>query len=118
MAVSMSNSRLRWPALFAAFFLCGILGYLDYVTGREIFLSFFYLIPIALVSWFWGLVPSVFFSLLCSLMATMVEAEMDYTHMANPVLHWNTLLRTSFFLIFCLIAGYVRKEHFAEYTKA
>jgi diguanylate cyclase (GGDEF)-like protein len=39
-------------ALYAALLLVALIGYLDYATGFEISLSFLYLVPIALATWY------------------------------------------------------------------
>jgi diguanylate cyclase (GGDEF)-like protein len=44
--------RNRSAALYIALLLVFLLGYLDYVTGFEISLSFLYLIPIAFATWY------------------------------------------------------------------
>jgi len=44
--------RDRPIALYAGLLLVALVGYLDYVTGFEISLSFLYLIPVALATWY------------------------------------------------------------------
>ena len=44
--------RDKSTALYVALLLVGLMGYLDYVTGFEISLSFLYLIPIAFATWY------------------------------------------------------------------
>ena len=55
-------SRVGLAAGCAA--LIGLLGYLDYLTGYEQSLLLFYLVPIALATWFGGLVFGLIFSVL------------------------------------------------------
>jgi predicted signal transduction protein with EAL and GGDEF domain len=44
--------RDKSTALYVALLLVGLMGYLDYITGFEISLSFLYLIPIAFATWY------------------------------------------------------------------
>ena len=44
--------RHKSAALYVALLLVALIGYLDYATGFEISLSFLYLVPIALATWY------------------------------------------------------------------
>jgi len=44
--------RNKSAALYLALLLVGLVGYLDYTTGFEVSLSFLYLVPIALATWY------------------------------------------------------------------
>jgi diguanylate cyclase (GGDEF)-like protein len=44
--------RNKSAALYLALLLVGFVGYLDYTTGFEVSLSFLYLVPIALATWY------------------------------------------------------------------
>src|SRR6266403_3505159 len=54
-------SRVGLAAGCAA--LIGLLGYLDYLTGYEQSLLLFYLVPIAIATWFGGLFLGLTFSI-------------------------------------------------------
>ena len=49
---NLFTKRNRSVALYAVILLALLIGYLDYATGFEISLSFLYLIPIALATWY------------------------------------------------------------------
>jgi len=84
-----------------------LIGAMDYVTGPGISLILFYLIPIALVAWFAGLVPgiaiSVFASLLLFLTRTQVDGGADWRHLH----YWNVFMR---FGVFATVAYIVSMQ--------
>ena len=118
MSILVSNTRNKWAILVSSFLLLMAFGYVDFATGPEIFFSFFYLVPIAAIAWYFGLVPGFYFSFLCAVVGFLADFEFDRGHFSNPVTYWNTGLRSSFFLIFCLMMVFVRKELFTEYLNA
>jgi diguanylate cyclase (GGDEF)-like protein len=77
--------------------LIALLAYIDWWTGEEIALSIFYLVPVALASWFvadataWGIVLAAGAGMLWADLATGHAAS----HPAIP--YWNALVRTGFF---------------------
>ena len=78
--------------------LCGV-GLLDYPTGYELSFALFYLLPIALVTWFTSArlgVVTAFTSAGVWLMADILAGE-EYTHKA--IYFWNTAIRLGFFLL-------------------
>jgi diguanylate cyclase (GGDEF)-like protein len=94
----------------------GVVGILDFLTGYELSVSFFYLIPIVLVTWFtgrrFGIVASVTSSFIW--LITNVAAGQLYSH---PIIYvWNTLIRFGFFLFatFLLAALRTGLEHERE----
>ena len=54
---TIPKNWLTFIAIGAVF----IIGYIDYRTGFELSISFFYLIPIAWVAWIFGRVPGWLF---------------------------------------------------------
>jgi len=102
--------KLNKPFIIAlGFALVGIVGIIDYLTGYEIALSFFYLIPIALVSWFvdrrFGLVMSLVSALVWLIMD--VAAGAKYSHFLIPV--WNSFIILCFFVTVTLLLSLSKK---------
>jgi diguanylate cyclase (GGDEF)-like protein len=95
--------------LAAAFTLTGIIGVVDFLTGYEIALSLFYVLPVALVTW----LTSRRFGLVTSLAGAIVWFWADvasghpYPHPLIPV--WNTIIRFGFFVIIALLLSALRK---------
>lgn len=85
------------------FLLCilitGLLGIIDYNTGYEISFSIFYLIPIAIASWY---SHRHFAIIICIISATVwmfvdLQTGHQYSNIMVPL--WNTLVRFGFFII-------------------
>ena len=76
-----------------------LLGVIDHVTGYEVAFSIFYLLPVALVSWFDKKSHAVIVSILSAavwLWADIYSGHI-YSHFAIPV--WNLIMILGFFLI-------------------
>lgn len=93
------GEQSRLFLIISSFVLVLLLGGLDYLTGPEIFIPIFYLIPVALAAWFGGRWAGVWvssFSVLIGLSLDLVLRS-PYSHPAIPYL--NALVRLGFFLI-------------------
>lgn len=93
----------RYSRLFhiaAGFMTVLILGLVDYLTGPETSLSFFYLIPIVQVTWFGGSAAGIATALGSAAvwLAGEVASSQVAAHRLPPV--WNVILLFVFFLAF------------------
>jgi signal transduction histidine kinase len=93
-----------------------LLGMIDYLTGPWISFSIFYLIPIALVTWFVNRRVGILISLISAtawLIADLISG-VNYLNLAIP--YWNAAVRLGFFLIVVLFMSALRelKEHLEE----
>jgi diguanylate cyclase (GGDEF)-like protein len=89
----------------AAAFLCVvIIAIAAYWLGYEITTSTFFLIPIALVTWYGGYRQGIFFAVLCAFIWHLVDTVFGahpYSHFWIP--YWNTVVRLGLFLITTLL---------------
>lgn len=75
-----------------------MVGVIDYLTGPNLSLSIFYLIPVLLVSWYAGRVPGIAISFACAL-TWLIAGLLEKTYCEYPVvLYWNDLMELAFFL--------------------
>lgn len=76
-----------------------LIGFADYITGREISFSIFYLLPILLVTWYGNKALGIYFSGISSLEWILADWLTNhlYTHPTIPF--WNMVVRLLFFLI-------------------
>jgi diguanylate cyclase (GGDEF)-like protein len=98
--------------------LVGLLGIVDYVTGNEYSFSLFYLIPIALITWYANPTLGVIIAILSATtwMIADIAAGQDFSH---PIIHlWNTLIRFGFFTIVVYLLSELRKSQKAEQALA
>ncbi|HXX53960.1 MAG TPA: DUF4118 domain-containing protein [Thermodesulfovibrionales bacterium] len=93
-----------------------IIGVVDYITGYEIGLSLFYLIPIVFAAWFGGKKPGIFISVLSVMTITVTDlmAGKEYPHYF--VESWNLLMHLGFFVIFSILIS-IMKIEFDERTR-
>ena len=84
--------------------LIGLLGYLDYLTGYEQSLLLFYLVPIALATWFGGLV----FGLIFSVLSVAVWVVSDLIAGIPTVGAWNLIMALAAYVVFAVLLSKLR----------
>jgi serine phosphatase RsbU (regulator of sigma subunit) len=80
-----------------------IIGFGDWVTGAELSISIFYLIPIALSAWFihrWAGIMLALMSIIIWFFADIFNSPY-YSHPVIP--YWNSLIMFGFFIVFALL---------------
>src|SRR5437016_5853507 len=107
----LASARRAWPfplsriALAAVCtFLVAILAYLDYLTGYEQSLLLFYLVPIALATWFGGLVYGLIFSVL----SVGVWVISDLVAGIPTVGAWNLIMALAAYVVFAVLLSKLR----------
>src|SRR5438105_1614229 len=110
-AKSEPGSRHPFPvALFrvgltiGCLLLVGVLGYLDYRTGYEQSLLLFYLVPIALATWFEGLV----FGLIFSVISVAAWVASDVFAGIPRVGFWNLGMASAAYAVFAVLLSKLR----------
>ena len=92
-----------------------LIGVPDYLLGREIGFSVFYLIPISLTTWFAGRIPGVFVAgvSVAVWLAADILSSGFYAHRFTPF--WNVLVRLGLFVIVILLLdGFKREKSLAR----
>jgi len=84
--------------------LVALLGYLDYLTGYEQSLLLFYLVPIAIATWFGGL----FAGLAISLASMLAWVFSDLSAGIPAVGAWNLAMASAAYLVFSLLLSKLR----------
>jgi predicted signal transduction protein with EAL and GGDEF domain len=98
----------RYAIMLAGTALNGVVGVADLLTGHELALSVFYVIPVALVTWSAGLGLGIATSVISS--GIWVTAEIADGQYSSPfMLVWNALIRLAFFLIITYLLAALRK---------
>jgi diguanylate cyclase (GGDEF)-like protein len=99
--------------ILTGFFLILVVGILDLLTGYEISISLFYLLPISLVTWFAKKRIGVAASILSAIvwLAAEIANQPNYSHPA--VYFWNTIIRFGFFITVTLLLSALKNalEH-------
>jgi diguanylate cyclase (GGDEF)-like protein len=111
-----NRSPLFWTV--AGIAIIGLLGSLDYVTGNEITLSLFYLIPIVLVTWVVDRKTGLFMSFIggLTLLGAEIAAGQTYSYAIFYLL--NTLVRTLFYIVVVYLVAELQKSRREEQLAA
>ncbi len=93
----------------AAVLLVIVVGCADYFTGYEIAVSFFYLIPVLLVTWRVGLLHGLAVSFLSALAWFVSDYGFTGRVYAHPLIpYWNALVGLAFFIVSVLLLSRIR----------
>jgi diguanylate cyclase (GGDEF)-like protein len=95
-----------------------VLGVIDYQTGEEISVAVFYLVPVALVTWFVGKRAGVFISCLSGVTWLLTDWTAGRIYSHPLVLYWNAIATLAFFLAFTFALSAVKKALEAEKRSA
>ena len=88
-----------------------VIGILDYLTGTELSISIFYLIPISLVAWAANRRMAIYLSLLSFAIGLMADLAAGH-HYSHPVLvYWNNLVQFGFYIILVVVLSALRAEY-------
>jgi diguanylate cyclase (GGDEF)-like protein len=103
--VRFLESRSTASVFACSLALLALIGWIDYVTGPEIGVSIFYLIPLALVAWRSGGLPALGLSILGAVEWYLAEAYGGRTY-SNPLAAcWNAAIRFGFFATVTSLIG-------------
>jgi len=110
-ARSAAEPSSRPLAVGGALAAVAVLGGLDYLTGREISFSIFYLAPIAALTWNFGRGPGLAVAVVAAVVWGVVDvgSGSHYSHALVPV--WNSLVRLAFFTITVWLIADARRAH-------
>jgi diguanylate cyclase (GGDEF)-like protein len=100
--------------LSIGFTLIGIIGVSDFLTGYELTLSEFYVIPIAFITWFMSRRLGLVASLTSALVWLVADLSAGHAY-ANPLVpFWNSLILFSFFVMITLLLSSLRNSILLE----
>lgn len=96
-----------------------LVGIIDHLTGPELFLSIFYLIPIFLVTWFTARWIGIMMSVASALSWLIADFTAGHTYSHPAVPYWNVAVRFGSFLIATLILSALKTtlEHEKELAR-
>lgn len=104
---SFEGLRKGWLLIFSLGAVV-ILGFIDFFTGTEFSLSFFYLIPVTAMAWAVSKNSGLIFSVLCAsvwLTTNLLAGQMFSTIIIGA---WNTLIRFGFFAVVAILLAELR----------
>ncbi len=87
-----------------------LIGFLDLVTGEDISVSFFYMIPILLATWRGGLLAGLILNAVCGAMRLLLVVHWQGPHpFRRPELFWTLLVEGIVFVTLTLFASALRR---------
>ncbi len=96
------GKRSRLSVSLIGLILVVLLGVIDYLTGYEVQLAIFYLIPIAFVTWFTGKKGGEFISIVSAITIFLADMMAGKVFLLSLLWLWNTLAVFGFFLVVVL----------------
>jgi len=110
----MNIQHSTFNSLIFPVMLFGFIGAASYLSGYEIMVSLFFLIPIAVSTWFGNYRNGLIFSLISTCAWYLVDSGNDQTYTNHLAPYWNSVIRMSMFLItvhmIILLKTYINKE--------
>ncbi|HUL37711.1 MAG TPA: ATP-binding protein [Thermodesulfobacteriota bacterium] len=105
-------SRRSKPFLIlSAFILLLLVGGVDYLTGAELSISIFYLIPISLSVLFVNRRVGVLLSVFSSAMGLTTDLMVGHPYSHLIIVYWNNAVQFGFFLIIVFILSALKMEY-------
>jgi diguanylate cyclase (GGDEF)-like protein len=100
------EKQSRATILVLGSLLIAVLGVLDYVTGPDLSLFIFYLIPVSLATWFAGPAAGIALSVLSAVAWSLADILSSHAGRHAVVPYWNLVMElSSFFLASSVLAG-------------
>jgi Domain of unknown function (DUF4118) len=101
--------KSRLFSIVLGFVLIGLVGYIDYVTGRDVSFAIFYLIPICYITWYTGRQPGILASI-ASAMTWFFDEYPGTDFSLHPLApYWNAAGILGFFLVVTYLLGELKE---------
>ncbi len=97
----LQRQSIRTIVALAGLFLA-LIGALDYLTGSELSMSIFYLIPVVLLVQFVNRRAGTMMSIAAAVVWMIAELASGRVYSSGVIPYWNVGVRLSFFLIVTL----------------
>jgi len=88
-----------------------LIGIADYVTGEELSISIFYLLPILFVTWFVNTKAGFIISVVSTIVWHVAGFMINHTYSYSIILYWNNIVQLGFFLIAVFILSGLKSEY-------
>jgi diguanylate cyclase (GGDEF)-like protein len=109
----------KWHLITLGFAIVVLVGVIDHITGPELFVSIFYLLPIFLVTWFTERWMGVTISIVSAITWLITDFTAGHAYSYPAIPYWNMIVRLGTFLIMTLILSALKKalEHEKELAR-
>lgn len=106
-ALLSSQSAFRVGLLCALILL--VIGVIDQLTGNEIALALFYLIPVGIAAWYLSRRVAFLMALAAAIVWLLVDHTSGRSYSHPAIAFWNALVRLSFFALTVYLMSIIRK---------
>jgi diguanylate cyclase (GGDEF)-like protein len=103
------DKQSKWHWITLGFAILVLVGVIDYITGPELFVSIFYLLPIFLVTWFTERWMGVTISIVSAITWLIADFTARHTYSYPAIPYWNMIVRLGTFLIMTLILSALKQ---------
>ena len=87
-----------------------LVGILDFVTGMEVSISLFYLIPISIAAWYAGRWSGFAFSMLCAVEGFLAGIRGLASYSYAAIAYWNGVMESGFYLTIALVLAALKES--------
>jgi len=98
-----------WLVTFGGIILVSLLGIFDWYTGLEISFSIFYLLPIAVISWYTGKRAGIFLAIYSGIAWLLADLIGGHVYSSNIIPFWNFTVRLGLFIIIAVLLSELRQ---------
>jgi len=91
------GARGRVWSIAAAMAMVALIGLADLVSGADIGLSLFYLLPVALASWYAGVLPGIAVTVVSGIVWYLADVMADHLYPHPAIALWNAFIRVGMF---------------------
>jgi diguanylate cyclase (GGDEF)-like protein len=89
--------------------ILAVTAYIDYITGQEIVLTIFYLIPVAIAIWYTELFYGLMIAGVASVLWYCVEKISPVQYSKITILYWDTFVLFMFLVIFAFLLDAIKR---------
>jgi diguanylate cyclase (GGDEF)-like protein len=93
----------HFTVIALALVFTALIGYADFVTGQELVLTIFYLIPVVLTIWYSGRAAGIMIAILNSVVWYYAQIKSGAVRSHPAYLYWETVVLLGFLLIVALL---------------
>lgn len=112
----LCGSMSTWRLHVCGLALVAVIGAIDILSGPEISISVFYLIPIALVSWYAEKPAGYTLSVASAMTWFVIDFFSNISYSAQWISAWNAVVRLLFFLLVAYLLSTLKSYFAREYA--
>ena len=110
-AATFFEKRGKFFWISAGVVLVIALGMVDYVTGTELNIALFYLIPIIMMIWYMDGQMGLLFAFASTVVGFIANYSAGLTYSSLSIYVWNTVLRLGFYLVVVWLGSTLKKSY-------